>query len=148
VFITSHVYAGAVVGALAEDRVLPAFWAGFFSHLAMDGLPHYGDARLTLADPEILRMARIDGTLGLASLLALAATAPPPRGAVLAGMAGACVLDVDKPAQHFLGVNPLPRWLDRFHKWMQNEAPDRMSNELVAGAALAAAAWLVLRRTR
>ncbi len=147
-FITSHVYAGAIVGALADDRMIPAFTAGFASHVAMDAFPHWGDAQLTLDDPEVLRAARIDGVLGLASLLALAVAAPPPRRAVLAGMAGACVLDVDKPGKHFLGFNPVPRWLDRFHKWTQNESPDWMPNELIAGAALAAAAWLLVPRSR
>lgn len=147
-FITNHVFAGAAIGALAGDRVLPAFAAGFASHLAMDGLPHYGDEHLTIADPETLRLARIDGTLGLTSLLALTVAAPPPRRALLAAMAGACVLDVDKPAEHFLGRNPVPRWLDRFHKRIQNESPDGMPNEVVAGAALAAVAWLLVRRRR
>ncbi|HYZ99921.1 MAG TPA: hypothetical protein VE575_14270, partial [Acidimicrobiales bacterium] len=99
-FITNHALAGAAVGALAR-RPVPAFLVGVASHLAMDMVLHYGD---DLDWDDVVDLGRVDGTIGLAVTAALAATAPPSvRRAVLAGVAGACVVDMDKPGRHFLG---------------------------------------------
>jgi len=146
VFITSHVYAGALIGSVCEDRVVPAFVAGFASHLAMDAMPHWGDDTLSYGDERFLRIARRDGVLGLVSLVGLVAAAPGRRRAVLAAMAGSTLLDADKPCAVFFGVNPFPRWLDRFHHWIQNESPRRIPHETAVGLALAAVTIPMLRR--
>lgn len=145
-FITNHVYAGALIGSVCEDRVGPAFVAGFASHLAMDAMPHWGDDTLYLDDAAFIRIARRDGLLGLASLVGLVTAASGRRRAVLAAMAGSTLLDADKPCRYFFGVNPFPRWLDRFHHWIQHEAPHRMPHEAGVGLALAAVTIPMLRR--
>ncbi len=145
-FITNHVYAGAIIGALCEDRAGSAFVAGFASHIAMDAMPHWGDATMTLHDPRFEQIARRDGVIGLASLIGVAAASPGRRRAVLAGIAGSTILDAEKPCLFFFGVNPFPAWLDRFHHWIQHEAPHRMPHEIAVGAALAALTVPFLRR--
>ena len=78
----------------------------------------------------------------------LTAAGVPPRTALLAGIAGAAVLDTNKPADYFFGVNPFPRWLDQFHERIQRESPEGMRTEVVAGVALATIATAVLVRRR
>ena len=67
---------------------------------------------------------------------------------MLAGIAGATILDVDKPARHFFGRNPVPEPIQRFHEHIQREAPHRMPGEFAAAAALLAVASVLLRRPR
>jgi hypothetical protein len=142
VFITSHVLAGALIGDVL--RPLPAALAGFASHLAMDNLPHYGFG----GGPLHLPTARRDGLLGLTGIAACVALAQPDRRvAVLAGIFGACLPDTDKLGGHFFGRSPWPVAFDRFHTWIQREAPDRLPIEFAAGAGLAMLAGWRLRRT-
>ena len=54
-------------------------------------------------------------------------------------MAGAVLLDLDKPSLHFFGVNPFPWPVRRFHQWIQNESSDRMPLEVGYGLALVSA---------
>jgi hypothetical protein len=76
----------------------------------------------------------------------IAALAPrDARLAVLAGMAGAVLPDLDKPSRVFFGRSPFPREFDRFHVRIQDEAPHRFKYELAAAAAFAAAAVGLLR---
>jgi hypothetical protein len=148
VFITNHVLAGALVGAAWRRRPGVAFAVGFASHVVMDLTPHWGDA--TLDRDGFYRVARRDGLLGLAVLAALVAAAGPARRAVLAGIAGACLLDADKPCEHLLGVRPFPAWLDRFHAAIQTEAPRFAWTEgaaVVLGAAANAAVFRHRPRT-
>jgi hypothetical protein len=112
----------------------------------MDMIPHWGNPGLD-ADG-FYAVARRDGVLGLAALGVIAAAGVPPRAALLAGIAGAAALDADKPAMFLLGVDPFPRWLNRFHTAIQREAPDRIPIEVAFGSALAAACAVVLRRRR
>jgi hypothetical protein len=72
----------------------------------------------------------------------------PPRRALIAGMAGAAILDSDKPGEFFFGFNPLPAVVDRFHKRIQRESPEGLRTELAAGVALAAGALALLVRAR
>jgi hypothetical protein len=145
--VTNHVLAGAVLGAVLHRRPVVAFAAGLASHLAMDSLPHWGLPGEVQAAERFLRVARRDGTIGLAVLLALAGQAGGARRAVLAGMAGATLLDVDKPARHFLGRNPVPAPVQRFHERIQRESPRRMPGEFLAGAVLLAAFGGFIRRS-
>ena len=65
---------------------------------------------------------------------------------MLAGIAGATLLDVDKPARHFFDRNPVPGPIQDFHERIQREAPHRMRNEIaVAAGLLALSAFLVAR---
>lgn len=145
-FVTNHVLAGALAGTACRRRPLVAFTVGFASHVVMDLVPHWGG--LPLESEGFLRCARRDGILGLAATAAAVAAGVPPRRALAAGVAGAAVLDADKPFLHFFGLDPFPRWLSRFHTEIQRESPDGMPNELVAGALLAAVCALVLARAR
>jgi hypothetical protein len=145
-FITNHVLAGALAGSAFRRRPVLAFTAGVVTHVLMDVAPHWGDARLD--DDGFYAVARRDGVLGLAALGIVAVAGVPPRAALLAGIAGAAALDVDKPCAHLLGFDPFPRWLNRFHQAIQNEAPDRVPLEVAAGSALAGACAVVLARRR
>ncbi len=135
-FITNHALAGAAIGALVR-RPVPAFVAGVASHIAMDMVLHYGDAGIDWE--EFVEIARVDGTIGLGVTAAVATTAPTAvRVSALAGLAGACIVDLDKPGRHFFGRSPFPPAVDRFHRRIQNEAPIGRWVEAAAALALVA----------
>jgi hypothetical protein len=145
-FITNHVLAGTLVGTALRRRPVVAFCAGVATHVAMDMTPHWGDA--TLDRDGFFVVAKRDGVLGLGILAIVAAAGVPPRTALLAGIAGAALLDADKPCEFFFGMNPWPRWLDQFHKRIQRESPEGIRVEVAAGLALTAASAVVLARRR
>lgn len=145
-FITNHVLAGAIAGSVYRDRPVRAFVLGVATHIAMDVTPHWGDANLSRDG--FYAVAKRDGVLGLAALATITVAGVPPRTALLAGMAGAAILDSDKPGEFFFGFNPLPGWLDRFHKAIQTESPEGLRTEIVAGVALASVAAGMLARAR
>jgi hypothetical protein len=143
--VTNHVLSGAVIGA-ATRRAMPAFVFGIVSHFALDATPHWGkwDGR-----PHFMEVAVKDGLTGLAMMAAMTAIAPRgTRAAVLAGMTGAALPDLDKPSKVFFGFSPFPRVVDAFHWKIQDEAPHRFKYEVAAGAGFCAAAVLLLRRPR
>ena len=143
--LTNHVLSGALIGALAR-RPLPAFAAGVASHFVLDAVPHWGE---WASMHHFLRVAVADGLVSLAAMGALAALAPAERRpAVVAGMTGAALPDIDKPALLFFGRSPFPAAVDRFHGRIQREAPDRAHLELLAAGALAVAALTALRARR
>jgi hypothetical protein len=133
--VTNHVLSGAVIGATTR-RIAPAFFLGIASHFALDAAPHWGNGNLTL-----MQVAVPDGLTGLAVMGAMTAVAPRGRrAAVLAGMAGAALPDLNKPSKVFFGRSPFPRAVDRLHRAIQDEAPHRFKYELavaVAGGAVA-----------
>jgi hypothetical protein len=144
VLVTNHVLSGALIGA-AVRKPLPAFAVGVASHFVLDAVPHWGD----WGDRQrFLRIAVADGLAGLAAIGVVAAATPPERRlAVLAGMAGAAVPDLDKPSMLWFGRSPWPGSVDRFHSAIQDEAPDRFGRELTVMAAFAAS-LLVVRANR
>jgi len=145
VLLTNHVLSGALVGALAR-RPLPAFAAAMASHFLLDAVPHWGDWG---SQRRFLQVAVPDGLVSLAAMGAFAAASPSERRlAVLAGMAGAAIPDLDKPAKLWFGRSPFPRAVDRFHMRIQDEAAHRLYIELLAAAALAPAALIALRARR
>ncbi|HEY3588249.1 MAG TPA: hypothetical protein VGK85_13905, partial [Myxococcaceae bacterium] len=124
--VTNHVLSGAVIGAAAR-RPASAFALGVISHFALDAAPHWGiwDNRA-----HFMRVAVRDGLTGLAVFGAMTAIAPPgKRAAVLAGMAGAALPDLDKPAVIYFGRSPFPRQVNEFHSRIQREAPHRFPLE-------------------
>jgi hypothetical protein len=140
--VTNHVLSGAVIGATTR-RVVPAFLLGIVSHFALDAAPHWGGWE---GRPYFMEVAVPDGLTGLAAMAALTALAPRGRrAAVLAGMAGAALPDLDKPSKVFFGRSPFPRAVDRLHKVIQDEAPHRFKYELAVAAAFCAAAVGLLR---
>lgn len=141
--VTNHVLSGALVGAAAR-RPVPAFVLGVASHFALDAIPHWG----RWPDPRMfLRVAVPDGLAGLAAMAVITATAPPARRlAVLAGMAGAAVPDLDKPSVLWFGRSPWPRAVGRFHARIQDEAPGRFTPEAAAAAALVICGLMLRRR--
>jgi hypothetical protein len=141
--VTNHVLSGALIGAVT-GRPEAAFAAGVASHFALDATPHWGD----WASPEqFLRVAVPDGLTGLATIAVVAAVTPRPRRlAVLAGMAGAALPDIDKPARLWFRRSPWPAAVDRFHSGIQNEARGRAWVELTAAGCFAAGLALALRR--
>jgi hypothetical protein len=140
VLVTTHVLSGAVIGALAPD--LPAaLTRGFVSHFVLDAVPHWG------CEPEdMLRVAVPDGLIGLAAIAFVGTAAEPSRRLrVLAGVFGACLPDIDKPAELFFGHSPFPVWFDRFHAVIQHERPHRWKREVTTAAGMAVLAAAVLR---
>ena len=143
VLLTNHVLSGALIGALVR-RPAPAFAAGVASHFALDALPHWGKWG---SIRRFLQVAVPDGLISLAAMGTVAALAPAARRpAVLAGMIGAALPDIDKPAKLFFGRSPFPRAVDRFHIRIQREASGRAHVELLAASAFGAAALTALRR--
>jgi len=143
-FATSHVLAGAAIGAVDRRHPVRAFGWGLVSHAAMDLAPHWGRP---LEPDEFLRIARRDGLLALAALGGAVAAGGRARPAILAGALGAVLLDADKPARHFLRRSCFPPSVDRFHDAIQNEAPDRLAWEVAVGVALAVLVSGLSRRT-
>jgi hypothetical protein len=145
VLLTNHVLSGALIGALGR-RPLPAFAVGVASHFVLDAVPHWGEWG---SQRRFLGVAVADGLVSLAVAGASAAASPPDRRlAVLAGMAGAALPDLDKPAKLWFGRSPFPPAFDRFHMGIQDEAAHRLYIELLAAAALAPAALIALRARR
>ena len=145
-FITNHVLAGAIAGTACRDRPVAAFGVGFATHVVMDMVPHWGNPEL--GRDGFYAVAKRDGFLGLATVALATVAGVPPRRALIAGMAGAALLDSDKPCEYFFGVNPLPPWIDRIHKQIQRESPEGMRVEVAAGLALTCAAAALLVRAR
>jgi len=145
-FITNHVLAGAIVGTALRRRPVLAFCAGLATHIAMDMTPHWGDK--TLSQDGFYAVAKRDGVLGLGAVAVVTAAGVPPRTALLAGIAGAAVLDSEKPCEFFFGFNPWPDWLNRFHKAIQRESPEGMRVEVPAGLLLSVVCGVVLARRR
>ena len=145
--ITNHVLSGALIGA-ATRRPATAFTLGVASHFVLDAVPHWGD----WGDDKsvFMRVAIRDGLTGLAVMGALTALAEPSaRLAVLAGMAGAALPDLDKPSKIFFGFSPFPRAVDDFHSGIQRESRRRFPVEVATGATcLAILAVLGLRAGR
>ena len=134
-FVTNHVLSGVVIGRLFERRPISAFVVGLASHLVLDTVPHWGCAQATEADRQrFLRCAQWDGVLGLTAACGVVAGVDArSRPATVAAIAGSVLLDVDKPMLHFLGWNPFPRVVRRFHGRIQRESPQGMPNEMTFG---------------
>jgi hypothetical protein len=146
VFITNHALAGAAIG-LVTRRPVPAFVAGVASHLVMDVCLHWGDERLDWE--QFVEVGKVDGTIGLAVCAAALAAAPrATRVPVVAGIAGACLIDMDKPALHFLGRSVFPAGIDGFHRRIQTERPIGWVVEAVTAATLIALLAPALGRAR
>ena len=140
--VTNHVLSGAVIGAVTR-RPGAAFALGVVSHFALDAVPHWGR---WAGRPHFMEVAVPDGLAGLAVIGAMTALAPPgKRAAVLAGMAGAALPDLDKPSRVFFGRSPFPRAVDEFHMGIQTEAPQHLKNEVLAAGVFLAAAVRLLR---
>ena len=145
-FITNHVLAGAIAGSVFRSRPVAAFGLGFATHVAMDLTPHWGNPQI--GPDGFYAVAKRDGLLGLATVALVTVAGVPPRRALVAGMAGAAILDSDKPGEFFFGINPLPKWVDRIHKRIQRESPEGLRTELAAGTALAAVVTAISVRRR
>jgi hypothetical protein len=143
--VTNHVLSGALIGAVVR-RPGSAFVLGVASHFVLDGMPHWGK---WADDRQFIRVAVPDGLTGLATMAAFTAAAPRGRrAAVAAGMIGAALPDLDKPARMWFGRSPWPRPVNRFHSWIQDEAPGRFGHEAASAAFFAASAALLLRPRR
>jgi hypothetical protein len=145
VLLTNHVLSGALIGAVTR-RPATAFAVGVASHFVLDAVPHWGKWASTR---HFLRVAVPDGLISLAAMGAITALAPAERRpAVLAGMTGAALPDIDKPAKLWFGRSPWPRAVDQFHIRIQPEAPRRAHIEVAAAGVFAVAALTALRRPK
>lgn len=140
-FVTNHVLSGVIIGRAFERRPVAAFLVGVGSHLMLDAVPHWScDKSLDDAPERFLQAAKRDGVLGLATIAAVTLTVDRrARWSTVAAMAGAALLDIDKPLLHFIGINPFPRPVRRLHSWVQRESPQGMRTELAFGLATAIA---------
>lgn len=128
--VTNHVLSGAVIGYVARDPV-SSFVAGVLSHLVLDAVPHWGVRRPI---HELMHIAVPDGLIGASTMAVVTVSAAPRyRMRVLAGMAGAALLDLDKPSTVFFGGSPFPRVVDALHDAVQRESPHRMPQEILVG---------------
>lgn len=141
--ITAHVTVGALAGRAVRHPV-PALLVGVASHFGCDALPHWGNGPAATRhgmDDRTLRVAVVDGLAGL-GLIGLVARAVPAsrRPAVLAGVAGACLPDLDKPGRLLFDRSPFPAAFDRAHTRVQRELRQLLAVDaavaLLAGAAL------------
>lgn len=128
--VTNHVLSGAMLGHVAPS-VPVAFATGVVSHLLLDAVPHWG---VPLPIREVMSVAVPDGLIGASTMALVTGTTDRRRRArVLAGMAGAALLDLDKPCMVFFGFSPFPRAVDAVHGWVQRESPHRMPQEILVG---------------
>ena len=151
-FVTNHVLSGVVIGRFLRRRPVTAFVVGVGSHLVLDMVPHWGcDFRTAENRKLFLRYARRDGLLGLL-VMACAAGAVDrgARKATIAAMAGAALLDADKPMMFYFGRNPFPRVVRKIHGRAQNESPEGLPNEILFGlsSALVDAVFVANARRR
>jgi hypothetical protein len=147
VLVTNHVLSGAAIGALTR-RPVPAFVLGVASHFVLDALPHWGKWR---DDEHFFQVAVVDGLTGLAAMAALGRAAigtgsGKTAAAVVAGMVGAALPDLDKPSAVLLKHRLWPTAVNEFHSRIQDEAPHRFVSHEVVGAALFAVSALTLLR--
>ncbi len=148
-FVTNHVLSGVLIGRLLKRRPGAALLAGVASHLVLDAIPHWGCSSPEPGRADFLTVAKRDGVLGLAAMASAAlAVERPARAATVTAMAGAVLLDLDKPFLYFLGFDPFPTVVQRLHCWIQNESRGGMPNELRFGAAFALADLLTILRAR
>ena len=149
-FVTNHVLSGVAVGRLLRDRPVAAFLVGVGSHLALDMVPHWGCGTRSADGKELfLRYAKRDGLTALAVMAcATGAVHRRDRIATLAAMAGACLLDADKPMVHFFGRNPFPKAVRRIHARAQNESAQGMPNEVLFGLSCACADAIIAVNSR
>ncbi len=144
--VTNHVLSGAVIGAVSRSRPASAFLLGVLSHFVLDAAPHWGNWN---GRPKFLHVAVPDGLAGLAVMGTITVLAPrEARPAVVAGMAGAALPDLDKPSILWFGRSPWPGLVNRTHMRIQREAPHYLKYELAAAALFAAAAAGLLRGSR
>lgn len=138
-FVTNHVLSGVLIGRAARRKPTAAFVLGVGSHLVLDAIPHWGcDPAMPGGADRFLRVAKRDGLLGLAVLsVATVAVERQVRAASVAAMAGAVLLDLDKPVWYFFRIQMFPDVVNRFHARIQNESPKGMWNELGFGIAFA-----------
>ncbi len=63
-------------------------------------------------------------------------------------MAGAVLLDADKPMIYYFGRNPFPKAVRRIHARAQNESPEGIPNEMLFGVTCAIADAVVAVSSR
>jgi hypothetical protein len=144
--VTNHVLSGAVIGAVSRRRPASAFVLGVLSHFALDAAPHWGKWN---GRPKFMHVAVADGLAGLAVMGTVTVLAPrEARCAVLAGMAGAALPDLDKPSIVLFGRSPWPGLVNRIHMRIQREERYHLKYELAAAAVFSVAAAGLLRGSR
>ncbi len=118
-----------------------AFAVGVGSHLVLDAIPHWGcDVDTPDGARLFLRVARRDGLIGLAvGIGASTLVGRQLRPSTVAAIAGAVLLDLDKPFDHFFDLRPFPLAVQHLHGWVQNESPKGLPGELFAGLVMAVA---------
>lgn len=136
-FVTNHVLSGVVIGQLLARQPVTAFAVGVASHLVLDAVPHWGCETYTPeGSARFLRAARVDGFVGLGTMaLGVGCVSSGSRLATVAAVAGAVLLDVDKPVKHFFDLELFPRFVNRVHGRIQNDSPDGFGRELAWGLA-------------
>lgn len=104
--------------------------------------------RIRRSPVDFLVLATFDGLIAATVAVSLARRASPVRRAVVTGMFGAAMLDMDKPSWLFFGRSCFPKAVDRLHVRIQNEAPHRLPHEIVAGYSLVSLAEMLVHAER
>ncbi len=86
--------------------------------------------------------------MGLATAAIVVGAQKEARLSTVAAIAGAVLLDLDKPILHFIGVKPFPEVVNRIHKRIQNESPNGLLNEIVYGVSFASLSTALMTRKR
>jgi hypothetical protein len=149
-FVTNHVLSGVIIGKVFERRPVAAFLAGVGSHLVLDAIPHWGcDFEAEGGPQRFFQVARRDGLLGLGVMATVAvAIDRKARVSTVAAMAGAALLDLDKPASMLLGIQPFPEAITRIHRRIQNESTDGLPKEMAYGLLFALVDSVIVSRSR
>ncbi len=149
-FVTNHVLSGVAIGRVFKRRPVTAFVVGVGSHLVLDMVPHWGcDFRSEENRKIFLRYAKRDGLLGLLVMACAAGTVDRgARRATIAAMAGAALLDADKPMIFYFKRNPFPRIVRRIHARAQNESTEGLPNEILFGLSCAIADAMLVAKGR
>jgi hypothetical protein len=156
-FVTNHVLSGALLGRVLRGKPFRAFAAGIASHLLIDAIPHWGclprgvsyDDQPSETYDRFFKVAKRDGVLGATLMASLALSADrKSRSSTVAAMAGAVLLDMDKPLFHYFQWNPFPMFVQHIHGWVQNESDQGMPNEVFFGGLMALADAITISRSR
>lgn len=145
--LSAHASFGVLTGALTRRPVV-AFALGPVSHLLLDAVPHVGS--ISIALPTLIAL---DAGVALAVVVGSSVAAPDRRtaAAMLTGVMGAVLLDLDKPFERLVGGQLWPDWLHGAHRSVQHHLPGVNDIRVdVAAVALfvGASVWLAISRRR
>ena len=118
---TNHGLFGAVLAVSLHKYPAVALVLAPLSHFLLDAIPHFGDSKMRLRSKKFIRILVADGTLAVASTLAVAWFWPDIALLVVACAFLAASPDLMWLKYQFLNPVPRKRWplVARFHSRIQ-----------------------------